>query len=154
MKHTPTPWRYRELSKGSDCFIQADRTKPEHPYDIEIMGDDTNPKFYPIEQKMADAKRIVACVNAMVGIEDPMRLREAVDEQYILLKELVRFAANDFREGFDGRTDDYKKSFSQALEYVKSKEPNFDPFVACIGVRSAQEATVQFVKEVEKAEQK
>lgn len=71
-KHSKEPWIYREFPDQRDCFVQAKRNKPTDPYDIEILGDDTNPDLYPIEQKMADAKRIVACVNAFEGIDDPI----------------------------------------------------------------------------------
>lgn len=99
MKHTPTPWRYIEFADSSDCFVQADRSKPDHPYDIEILGDDTNSKFYPLEQKKADAKRIVECVNLFHEIEDPtaymkninamlLKASDAVNENVALKKQI------------------------------------------------------------------
>lgn len=160
MKHTPTPWRYRELPHGNDCFVQADRLKPEHPYDIEILGDDTNEDLYPLEQKKADAQRIVACVNALdkfsneeverVGyfLMEGLAWKQERDHLMEALKNLTRFAANDFLPGFDGRSDDYKEAFDTALATVREwAGEDFDPFVACLGVRSQQEATVQALKQ-------
>jgi hypothetical protein len=39
-KATPGPWKARRRSDDDSGFIQAPREKPEHGYDIEILGDD------------------------------------------------------------------------------------------------------------------
>lgn len=50
-RHSKLPWRVREL--GGTCFIEADKNKPSDPYNIEVMGDDTNDDLYPESQKSA-----------------------------------------------------------------------------------------------------
>lgn len=76
LKHSPLPWIVRRLPRGGvgECFIQAARLKPTDPYDIEVMGDDTNPNLYPDELKAADAEFIVrACNNfeaLVAGVDD------------------------------------------------------------------------------------
>lgn len=153
MEHTPTPWRVIIFPDGSDCFVQADRNNPTDPYDIEILGDDTNPNFYPISQKMADAERIVACVNACEGIPNDKlpRLHEMLDDGTAALdacvrlehymKELLRFAANDFIPGYGMRSKEYTVAFNDALQEMKKRDREFDPFKYGTGIRSSQEAT-------------
>lgn len=63
-QHTPEPWRVRTI--GDDCFITA-ATEPGMAYGPEIMGDDYT-GYGDAERKKADARRIVACVNACAGI--------------------------------------------------------------------------------------
>lgn len=119
-KHTHEPWRYVQIGDGDDCFIQADRNKPSDPYDIEVMGDDTNEELYPMKQKMADAARIVACVNAMAGIEDPdmfMKEHEGMRYQYN--------EARKHRDHFRNERDELLamlKGVVQILEYEQTDE--------------------------------
>lgn len=62
-EHTKEPWRIRELR--GDCFITA-AIEPGMAYGPEIMGDDYT-GHGGAERKRADARRIVACVNACEG---------------------------------------------------------------------------------------
>lgn len=62
MKHSKLPWRKITFPDGA-TFIQADRNKPEDRYDIEVLGEDVNPKLYPQEQKDADTDLILRLVN-------------------------------------------------------------------------------------------
>ncbi len=124
MKHTHEPWlRSQTLVFGDDLLVARCAN-----------GNTTN------------AQRIVDCVNACAGMADPaveiatLRARVA---------EFVRYAANDFVHNRDGKTEEYKRLFDESLAEIQSKDPNFDPFVKCLGVRSAQEATVQFIKSQE-----
>ncbi len=64
MEHTKEPWNIREL--GDDCFITA-AIEPGMAYGPEIMGDDYT-GYGGEARKRADARRIVACVNACAGI--------------------------------------------------------------------------------------
>lgn len=60
------PWRIREHpdpSRDDHFFVQAPRNDPSHPYDIEVMADDTGGSLYPVEQKRADAEFIVLAEN-------------------------------------------------------------------------------------------
>ncbi len=69
--HTPEPWIVRHLNNSdTEFFVQGPRLKPEHPYDVEILADDHGNELYPTEVKLADAERIVACVNACKGISN------------------------------------------------------------------------------------
>ena len=63
-KHTPGPWwiRYGYLWSGSITVAKVlQSTGPADEYEDRT----------PIENHEANAERIVACVNAMVGIEEP-----------------------------------------------------------------------------------
>jgi hypothetical protein len=64
------------------------------------------------------------------------------------MKDFVRYAANDFVSNRDGKTDEYKKLFDKALAEIRNVEPDFDPFIACIGVRSSQEATAHLINSI------
>lgn len=63
-EHTKEPWHIRELR--DDCFITA-AVEPGMAYGPEIMGDDYT-GYGDSERKKADARRIVACVNACEGV--------------------------------------------------------------------------------------
>lgn len=62
MTHSKLPWRKVTFPDGGS-FIQADRNKPEDPYDIEIFGEDVNPNLYPQEQKDLDIDLTLRFVN-------------------------------------------------------------------------------------------
>jgi hypothetical protein len=64
------------------------------------------------------------------------------------MKDFVRYAANDFVSNRDGKTDEYKKLFDESLAEIRNVEPDFDPFIACIGVRSSQEATAHLINSI------
>lgn len=60
-KHTPGPWKvrfFREDDPESGFFVEAPKTDPKAGYNIEILSEDSG--FYPIEQRLADAKLIAA----------------------------------------------------------------------------------------------
>lgn len=68
--HTKEPWRVRELKRDGevvDCFVEAEK-EGDMPYSLEIMGDDYT-GYGDLERRQADARRIVACVNACAGSE-------------------------------------------------------------------------------------
>jgi hypothetical protein len=52
---TPGTWEVRSM-RGMPSFIQAPRIDPEHPYDIELLGEDDT--LYPTRE--ADLQYIVA----------------------------------------------------------------------------------------------
>lgn len=64
-KHTPEPWRVEYMLSGTKIF------GPKPGNLILTMS-----KINLPEQSVPDAQRIVECVNAMAGIEDPKKLRE------------------------------------------------------------------------------
>ena len=68
MKHTPGPWTIRFMNRENiedGFFIQAPRLKPTHPYDIEILGEDTGGDMYTKEQRYADAVLTVQAPNML-----------------------------------------------------------------------------------------
>lgn len=56
---SPGTWRVREGADASQFFIQAPRLDPQHPYDIEVLGEDDT--LYPTRR--ADADAIVGLMN-------------------------------------------------------------------------------------------
>ena len=65
-KHTPEPWQI----KGINSIIILD----ERDYPICLLNYEDG---LLIDNAFENSKRIVSCVNAMAGIEDPQKLREA-----------------------------------------------------------------------------
>jgi len=73
MKHVPEPW---ELSPSGQ-FVRKDTKGDGHLIICEVNRNWHTSK----ETQIANAQRIVACVNAMEGIENPQLLRKYWDEQ-------------------------------------------------------------------------
>lgn len=78
--HTPEPWI---CDLASEFIMDGDQ-----PWS-EAICQFFNEQEGPFENKDANAARIVACVNAMAGVEDPERFRKERDEFLAALKELV-----------------------------------------------------------------
>ena len=115
--HTLLPWAVRRM--GDDCFVQAKRLKPEHPYDIEIIGDDVNEELYPVEQKMADAKFIVRAVNSHDDLLDACKwFMEKVDDNT-----LVRDISRDGESGFHIRMLKFVAGLDEAMTAIKKATP-------------------------------
>lgn len=80
-KHTPEPWEYGHEGTDEDGDLR----------DFQLVGSDENKIeilvscgcCYGISCSLANAKRIVACVNACAGMDDP---RETIEN-------LVKLAA-------------------------------------------------------------
>jgi len=64
-KHTPEPWEVVAMRGLAVCVVQ----ESDHGVLIALDGQ---------ENSMNDMKRIVACVNAMRGIDDPAAFMRAV----------------------------------------------------------------------------
>lgn len=75
-EHTKEPWHIRELR--DDCFITAE-IEPGMAYGPEIMGDDYT-GYGDNDRKKADARRIVACVNACASIPTELLETEYKDD--------------------------------------------------------------------------
>ncbi len=108
MEHTPTPWRVMTLPRT--VFIQANRNKPTDPYDIEIMGDDTNEDLYPEIQKCADAEFIVKAVNAHEELVEALQAAKAqLQEGLALLTQGTPYdrihLEGTLKQGFDVAND-------------------------------------------------
>jgi hypothetical protein len=78
-KHTPEPW-YTDSDRFVD-FIYSDREKVCQFHNRE--KDD-------FDNKVANAKRIVDCVNAMEGIEDPMEFVRKAQEMREALELIIK----------------------------------------------------------------
>ena len=74
-KATPGAWTHRQLDPDDSGFVQAPRSDPQHPYDIEILGDDEN--LYPT--KAADGA-FIAAANPQAIIELLDMLARAVEQ--------------------------------------------------------------------------
>lgn len=91
MTHSKLPWRIREHPRDPDRFhIEAERNDPLHPYDIEVMGDDTG-LLYPVEQRRSDAELIVRATMAYEAIQ---RIMTGCSRRDIAELEQIRQAMN------------------------------------------------------------
>jgi hypothetical protein len=104
-KWTPEPWSIREHPSGDGDFYVSGPMTADHPYSthprrldsIEIMSDEDYPR------KRMDGDRIVACVNALAGIEDTaafvaanQRLQQRVDELEEASRDVLKSVENYF----------------------------------------------------------
>lgn len=107
MKHTPTPWMYtgnidpNHIQK-TQLVLQAKRTNSANIAKIIPCGGMT------AEEVEGNAKRIVECVNALAGIEDPLKMRETWD----IVKELELDAYHTLKEK--------TQKLLEALQFCKS----------------------------------
>jgi hypothetical protein len=116
-KHTKLPWEL--VNDRGLVFIKADRTDPSHPYDIEVMGDDTNEDLYPDEQKLADAAFIVKACNAYYENEAiKAELLAALESAVELVGEIVtgKVTQDDFNTGVLAA---YRDIFDDAITRAK-----------------------------------
>ena len=92
MKHTPEPWD-ETISKNwphgrpdlAQSSLNIHGGRPQDGHDGNIIAI-ISPVKYITEQDQANAERIVACVNACAGIEDPA---EAIKAAQDALQELI-----------------------------------------------------------------
>lgn len=70
-KPTPGPWAVKNLKSKNTIFIVSENSYVAQTPDF---GTEKSP------QELADAERIVSCVNAMEGIESPAELRACFDQ--------------------------------------------------------------------------
>lgn len=92
-KHTPEPWQI----KGINSIIIMD----ERDYPICLLNYETG---LLIENAFENSKRIVSCVNAMAGIENPQKLRETWEA----VKHLELDQAQKYKEQRDTLLEAYK----------------------------------------------
>lgn len=100
-KHTPEPWKV-VININDKSTYAIDGSNPRSRY----VADDL------LE---ADADRIVACVNAMAGIEDPQLLRETMD--YLVPKQ-----AEDRRE-LQSENDKLFTALKNLVHALKHRAP-------------------------------
>lgn len=74
-KHTPEPWFVKYVRCGLDPFVAANPYEGHRYFNVSTTIEILSDEDYPTKE--ADAERIVACVNAMAGIENPQKLRES-----------------------------------------------------------------------------
>jgi hypothetical protein len=80
-KHTPEPW---ELNKTTDGLsITSKNGVIVHCYSVSISD-------YNHDIPKANAARIVECVNAMAGIDDPKKWVEEMKDENKLLKRVLK----------------------------------------------------------------
>jgi len=88
-KHTPEPWHY---DPAIEIRYDSQTGKPyERRMDWILSGEITVASVFRADFLEADALRIVACVNALAGIEDP---EKTIPE----LRKLAAFAAEAVTE--------------------------------------------------------
>lgn len=80
-KHTKEPWKISDDPDYPEAVILAGETMVA---DANIFGAGSSKKI-----NMANAKRIVECVNACAGIESPLDLRRQRDEAIKLCSDLI-----------------------------------------------------------------
>lgn len=60
-------WRIRQNPMEPEnlgaFIVEADKLKPDHPYNIDVLGDDRNEKLYPPKVARADAELMVILRN-------------------------------------------------------------------------------------------
>lgn len=66
VNHSPEPWRVERTCDGN-LAIFARRSTHENPFAVALLGETQRSS----EEMLANAARIVACVNAMSGVPDP-----------------------------------------------------------------------------------
>lgn len=98
MKHVPGPW---ELSPSGQ-FVRKDTKGDGHLVICEVNRNWHTSK----ETQIANALRIVECVNAMEGIDDPKKFRENREavkhlelDKYHNLKEVIQNMIDRLDEG-------------------------------------------------------
>ena len=68
MKHNGE-YRVREME--NDFFVELDKQNPDHPYNIEVLGDDVDGEIYTKEMKRFHAELMVSAGNAYVDCGFP-----------------------------------------------------------------------------------
>lgn len=99
-KHTPEPWRI-EWQPGQT---------PKHTYTHCVMAGDDSLCDTLTE---ADAARIVTCVNALAGIEDPAAFVEAV-------RELLLYAEIDADPRYGAGVIDKGSGLHERIEAIRT----------------------------------
>jgi len=125
-KHTPEPWRlYGELvNTTTGVTIRQDDNFKKIICDLYAYG------FYnvTIEEQQANAERIVACVNACAGIENPKKLKNS-HREYLLTRSLLREAEKQrdlllevLKEIIDHTTIDFAERNGFGPQRLKASE--------------------------------
>lgn len=133
-KHTPGPWEWSISQFKSPPF---EGTLEDECGIYPPLGE-AGP--VAIAHGEANAARIVACVNALEGIDEPgqwvamakqhivasERLLEARMKAVKVLRDLAVFCA-DFRDGYPERAERYERAYRAAIDEVREFLPDFDP---------------------------
>lgn len=70
-KHTPEPWALEEVGDKCKHLCPAKDGTSILTVALEYPDDDDAPVYFGAVYKPADARRIIACVNACKGMADP-----------------------------------------------------------------------------------
>lgn len=125
-KHTPGPWRHEfETKTRYDSFTGV----PSHERNDWIhAGKDTTVALACTKATAeADAARIVACVNACEGIEDPADLRKQRDELLERSKNFMNFVLESVEMRDAERARVRECGFTQYLRHVIAKAEGRKP---------------------------
>lgn len=125
-KATPGPWGHRVHPNGVQSFVQAPRLKPDHPYDIEILGEDRNEELYPPAQALADGDLIA---NAPTDLTDLLayveRQRADLESVTATLKELHYEAQDSYwtlRDITAEKNNALESALDEAEAWLKERE--------------------------------
>jgi hypothetical protein len=123
--HTLEPWDH------DTGFIVAPDPTGQHPdiYVAEIVRDDDEGRIAPYEQHEANARRIVATVNACVGISTEALERGVVSELRHALGELLT-AAGDLDAAIDGTTDEFDTELARVNTAIRTAQAVLDGALA------------------------
>ena len=119
--HTPEPWDY---DMG---FIVAPDPAGQHPdiYVAEIAHDDDEGRIAPSEQHEANARRIVASINACKGIGTEALERGVIADLRHVLGELLT-AAGDLDAAIDGVTEEFEDERDRMNKAIRNAQVILD----------------------------
>lgn len=127
MKHTPEPWSLATTTVGHPVIVKEENGKlfPITVCDFDSSTDGEN------------SKRIIECVNAMAGIEDPKQHRDTWDaiqhlhlDAYHKLKEEHDLFVRQVKHMRDVQKDYFRTRLKPALITSKELERVIDQYVA------------------------
>ncbi len=100
-EYTPEPWELGEVGDKIRHLCPAKDGTSILTVALEYDNDDWEPTYFGAVYRREDARRIVACVNACAGMDDPVaeiaKLRAEREELKEIAKRLLRW--NDYAGG-------------------------------------------------------
>ena len=109
MKHTKEPWRYctehDEITTSPIGIVEGSKSICRH-----LLN-----QFKPESECVANAHRIIACVNSCAGIKNPAAIPEVVEA----LKGIRQFGSDTLSGRADGGLDDREWQRDAVIEMTK-----------------------------------
>jgi hypothetical protein len=129
-KHTPEPW---ELNKTTDGLsITSKNGVIVHCYSVSISD-------YNHDIPKANAARIVECVNAMAGIDDPKKWVEEMKDENKLLKRVLKSTDDSItcinwegEEPIRLKLEAENEKLKQALGRIYTMDTSFENYINAI----------------------